>query len=265
MICNNCYKEGHFYKDCDKPLMSFGLCCYKKIDNEYKFLMVSRRNTFTYIEFLRGLYDILDVDYVQNMFNKMNTEEKKSILENNFKFLWENLWLKNTNSNRKNKTEFYKGIIKFNILKNGFYRDNKFYDLNYYINNSITDYKEPEWYFPKGKKDKNETELEASLREFIEETNCKKENIKINEDIKFEEIHMGSNNKNYKTTLYFSEYIGKNPHQIIYNFNNHIKNDFQKIEIGNIRWVSIDELKTYFRKYEKSKIELVNKINELLN
>ena len=31
-VCNNCFKKGHFYKDCDKPLMSYGLCCYKKIE-----------------------------------------------------------------------------------------------------------------------------------------------------------------------------------------------------------------------------------------
>lgn len=264
MSCNNCFKIGHFYKDCDKPLMSFGLCCYKKTDNEYKFLMVSRRNTFTYIEFLRGLYDILDIEYVQNMFNRMNTEEKKSILKYDFKYLWENLWLKNIN-NRKNKTEFYKGIIKFNILKNGFYKDKKLYNLKYYVDNSKTDYIDPEWYFPKGKKDNNETEIEASLREFIEETNCKKENIKINENIKLEELHTGSNNKDYKTILYFAEYIGNDPDKIIINFNKETKNDFQKIEIGDIKWISIEELKKYFRNYEKSKIELVNKISELIN
>lgn len=259
MICNNCFKEGHFYKDCDEPLMSFGLCCYKKIKDEYKFLMVSRRNTFTYIEFLRGLYDILDIEYIQNMFNKMNTEEKKNILTKNFKVLWENIWLTNVN-NRKNKTEFYKGIIKFNILKNGFYKDNVLYDLNYYVDNSVTDYKDPEWYFPKGKKDKHETEIEASLREFIEETNIDEKNISIDKNVKLEETHIGSNNKKYKTILYLSQYKNDDYNNIVENFNNGIKNSFQKIEIGNIQWISLDELKKYFRKYEKSKIELINQI-----
>lgn len=259
MICNNCFKEGHFYKDCNEPLMSFGLCCYKKIEDEYKFLMVSRRNTFTYIEFLRGLYDILDIEYIQNMFNKMNTEEKNNILTKNFKVLWENIWLTNVN-NRKNKTEFYKGIIKFNILKNGFYKDNQLYNLNYYVENSVTDYKDPEWYFPKGKKDKNETEIEASLREFIEETNIQKEKIHIDPEVKLEEVHIGSNNKKYKTILYLSEYKDDDYKYIIDEFKKGNKNNFQKIEIGNIKWVSLDELKKYFRKYEKSKIELINQI-----
>lgn len=262
MICNNCFKEGHFYKDCDEPLMSFGLCCYKKVENNYKFLMVSRRHTYTYIEFLRGLYDILDIEYIQNMFNKMNLNEKKNILENNFKYLWEKIWLTNIN-NRKNKTEFYKGIIKFNILKNGFYNNNKFYNLNYYVENSKTEYKDPEWYFPKGKKEKEENEINASLREFIEETNISKEKINIREDIKLEEIHIGSNNKKYKTILYLCEYKENDYLDIVNNFNNNIKNNFQKIEIGNIKWISLKELKTYFRNYEKSKIELINQINNI--
>ena len=61
MICNNCYKEGHYYRNCDQPLLSYGLCCFKKVNDKFNFLMVKRRNTYTYIEFLRGIYDILDL------------------------------------------------------------------------------------------------------------------------------------------------------------------------------------------------------------
>lgn len=261
MICNNCYKEGHFYKDCEKPLMSYGICCYKKINNKYIFLMVSRRNTYTYIEFLRGLYDILDEEYIQNMFDKMNKSEKNDILNTDFKTLWEKLWISNIN-NKRNKTEFYKGIIKFNILKNGFSYNNKLYNLENYINNCKTDYEEPEWYFPKGKKNQDETELKASIREFEEETNIKYENIEIKNNIKFEETHIGSNNKKYKTILFYAEYKKNDYNEIVKNFNKELKNNFQKVEIGDIKWISLTELKKYFRNYEKSKLELINKIIE---
>jgi len=265
MICNNCYKEGHYYRNCDQPLLSYGLCCFKKIDDNIKFLMVKRRNTYTYIEFLRGMYDILDIDYLQKMFTKMSIDEKKKILDKDFKTLWNDLWL--IENNLKNKNEFYKGIIKFNILKNGYYNDKekKEISLKYLIDNSEKNYKMEEWYFPKGKKEilinEVETDIETSLREFCEETNIDKELIKIHENKILEELHLGSNNKYYKTIFYLSEYLSDDLNDVINKFKN-FKSSFQKTEIGNIKWIDISELKNYFRDYEKSKYELIEKIKE---
>lgn len=259
LVCNNCFKIGHFYKDCDKPLMSYGLCCYKKVEDEYYFLMVLRRNTFTYIEFLRGLYDILDYDYLKNLFNKMSNEEKEKIKTENYKNLWNDIWMIEDNTRIKNKTEFYKGIIKFNILKNGFYHDDKKYSLDNFINDSNNKYDNAEWYFPKGKKNKGETDKETSLREFIEETNISKEKIRIS-DKNFNEIHLGSNGKEYKTIFYLAEYINDDYKKITEDFYNGVKNEYQRLEIGNMKWISLTELKNYFRKYEETKKELINQL-----
>ena len=264
MICNNCYKEGHYYRNCDQPLLSYGLCCFKKIDENIKFLMVKRRNTYTYIEFLRGMYNILDLKYLQKMFTKMSIVEKKKILENDFKTLWNDLWL--IENNLKNKNEFYKGIIKFNILKNGYLNDNAIMvSLKYLIENSKKNYIMEEWYFPKGKKEillnNIETDIEASLREFCEETNIEKKLIKIHKKKILEELHLGSNNKYYKTIFYLSEYLSDDLNIVINKFKN-FKSTFQATEIGNIKWIDIKDLKDYFRDYEQSKFELIEKIKE---
>jgi 8-oxo-dGTP pyrophosphatase MutT (NUDIX family) len=265
MICNNCYKEGHYYRNCDEPLLSYGLCCFKKVDDNIKFLMVKRRNTYTYIEFLRGMYDILDLEYLQKMFTKMSIDEKKNILNKDFKTLWNDLWL--IENNLKNKNEFYKGIIKFNVLKNGYYNDDGkiIVSLKYLIDNSEKNYKMEEWYFPKGKKEmlinSVESDIETSLREFCEETNIDKKLIKIHENKILEELHLGSNNKYYKTIFYLSEYLSDDLNEVINKFQN-FKSSFQKTEIGNIKWIDISELNNYFRDYEKSKYELIEKIKE---
>jgi len=259
MICSNCFNEGHFYRNCDKPLLSYGLCCYKKIENEeIRFLMVKRRNTYTYIEFLRGIYHICDEKYLQSMFSKMSQLEKENILLLDFKSLWNNLWL--VDNNLKNKNEFYKGIIKFNILKNGFYNQKKFISLKYLIDNSTKNYKMEEWYFPKGKKElhKNiiETDIETGLREFCEETNIIPTSISINENQILEELHKGSNNKFYKTRFFLSEYLNNDYQRVIEQFKNS-KSSFQKTEIGDIKWIKLSNLKNYFRDYEDSKMVLI--------
>ena len=125
-----------------------------------------------------------------------------------------------------------------------------------------------EWYFPKGKKEnimKNvETDIETSLREFCEETNINKDLIKIYEKKILEELHLGSNNKYYKTIFYLSEYLSDDINDVINKFQN-FKSSFQKTEIGNIKWIDISELKNYFRDYEKSKFELIEKIKKIKN
>jgi 8-oxo-dGTP pyrophosphatase MutT (NUDIX family) len=211
------------------------------------------------------MYDILDETYLQKMFTKMSIVEKEKILSNDFKTLWNKLWL--IESNTKNKNEFYKGIIKFNILKNGYLNDNKtMISLKYLIENSKKSYKMEEWYFPKGKKEilshRTETNIETSLREFCEETNIEKKLIKIHEDKILEELHLGSNNKYYKTIFYLSEYLSNDLNNVIYKFKN-FKSSFQETEIGNIKWVDLKDLKNYFRDYEYSKFELISKIEKI--
>lgn len=260
IICNNCFKAGHFYKNCDKPLTSYGICCYKKIEDNYFFLMVLRRNTYTYIEFIRGIYDLLNIDYLKILFEKMTNTEKENIMKYDFKYLWNKLWLiDDLKTKINNKNEFYKGIIKFNILKNGFYNNNHFYDLKYFINNSNSKFNNSEWFFPKGKKNINETNIDAAKREFFEETNIEINKINVFENKRFEEIHTGSNGKKYKTIFYLSEYINDDYKTITNNFDNN-KTTNQMMEIKDIKWIELDKLKSFFRNYENSKVDLIQKI-----
>ncbi len=58
MICNNCGKTGHIYRNCPYPKLSCGVILFKKINNETKVLMVQKKDTFCYIDFLRGKYNL---------------------------------------------------------------------------------------------------------------------------------------------------------------------------------------------------------------
>ena len=194
--CNNCGKTDHTFKNCPDPITSYGLICMnfnehnmtttknisrkdvlKEIDDNIKYLMIMRRNSFTYIEFMRAKYDLLEPDYIQTLFDHMTMYERELVMKNKFNYLWNTLWniKKNGMTNPKNKSDFYKGIIKFNILQNGFYneKDGKFYSMKYFVENSKKHYKYPEWYFPKGRKNQFESNINCAKREFIEETDIR--------------------------------------------------------------------------------------------
>ena len=280
--CNNCGKTDHTFKNCPDPITSYGLICMnynsnniksikgksrrrllKKIDGSIKYLMIMKRNSFTYIEFMRAKYDLLDPDYIQTLFNHMTMYERELVLKNKFNYLWNNLWniKKHGMTNPKNKSDFYKGIIKFNILQNGFYnqKTGKHYSMKYFIDNSTKNYKYPEWYFPKGRKNQYESNINCAKREFIEETDINYGEFKVLHDIeKYEETHKGTNDVNYRTVFYAARYDKDN----LQVFNSKNKNKFQKQEIGDVKWMTINEMLPMFREYEQTKINMIKKLHK---
>lgn len=278
IYCNNCGKETHTFKNCPEPITSYGLVCFhlnkkynikgkknnlKYINDNIKYLMIRKRNSFAYIEFMRAKYDLLEPEYIQNLFNHMTIYERELITRNKFNYLWNNLWCikKNGMTNPKNKSDFYKGIIKFNILLNGYVceTDGEFYSTDKFVKNCNKHYKYPEWYFPKGRRNQYESNINCAKREFIEETNMKYNDFDILHNLeKYEEIHTGTNNVEYRTIFYPARYY----HEYRPEFVSRNKNKFQKQEIGDVKWLSLKELLEMFRDYEVEKIAMIRKFHK---
>ena len=56
--CNNCGKNGHLYHQCKVPITSFGVISFRFKEGELQYLMICRKNTLGYIDFMRGKYSI---------------------------------------------------------------------------------------------------------------------------------------------------------------------------------------------------------------
>jgi hypothetical protein len=54
--CNNCGKQGHLYHQCKMPITSIGLITFRIYNDEIQYLMICRKDTLGYIDFLRGKY-----------------------------------------------------------------------------------------------------------------------------------------------------------------------------------------------------------------
>ena len=68
---------------------------------------------------------------------------------------------------------------------------------------------EPEWGFPKGRRNYHEKDISCALREFEEETGYKRTDLSIMQNIQpVEEIFTGSNYKSYKHK-YFIAYMSE--------------------------------------------------------
>jgi 8-oxo-dGTP pyrophosphatase MutT (NUDIX family) len=238
IYCRNCGKRGHKYKDCLYPRLSYGIVLFNDKD---EIVMIERKDSISYIEFLRGKYKIEDSEYIQLLFNRMSVLEKDVILNNNFNILWNNLWYSNISS----KKDYLRSYNKFILL-----------DLKNYINNSTINYLNNEWEIPKGRRNLNETDIECAKREFQEETNIAQNDYDLLKNIEpFEEEYIGSNNIVYKNIYY----IGKIK---VNNYNLYIdkQNRDQVSEIRSIKWFSIIDCLTRIRDYSDYKLNVVDKI-----
>ena len=58
--------------------MSYGIILYDNTDkSNIKIVMIERKNTISFIEFLRGKYNIDNENYIQKLFDRMNITEKE--------------------------------------------------------------------------------------------------------------------------------------------------------------------------------------------
>ena len=69
-FCNNCGKQGHLYVQCKKPIISSGIIAFRNNENNsgYVYLMICRKDSLGYIDFLRGKYPLYNKDYILTLF-----------------------------------------------------------------------------------------------------------------------------------------------------------------------------------------------------
>lgn len=297
IYCCNCGNIGHSYNNCLEPLTSYGLICFKKnkkLRNDkfdlynYKVLLVRRKHTIGYVEFLRGKYFENDDIYITKLINLMTYDEKnKLLIINDFDLLRDDLGMSRNFKNNFKEYDYAK--LKFNKIKD---------KLEYLIENSNKVWDEPEWGLPKGRRNNKETDIECAIREFIEETGIKKKNIIIFKNVKpLEEVYVGINNIKYKHVYFFSilndtddnqNDIDDNQNDIddeqndIDDDQNDIDNDEknndeydnipldesnlqQLLEISKVHWYKFNDIKNLIRYYYASKMNVIQKGFQLIN
>ena len=196
----------------------------KKIENV---LLVQKRCTYSYIEFILGKYDKNNKVEMIDKFNKMTIQEKMIISSLEFEWMWYNMFMV------KDKDTFY--CRSFGRFYKCFLNNPKL--LRYILSQS---YKNGDliWEPPKGRLNKNESHIECAIREVYEETKIRSDMYKIISNKKVKK-QINTNNTKYIMTYYTA--IMKSPLK-----NNSILNIFDRQknrEICNILWIDIKKIR----------------------
>ena len=252
-VCNNCGKSGHLFNQCKLPIISYGIILFRSSSRGLEYLMIRRKNSFGYIDFIRGKYSPYNIHFLQNIINEMSVVEKDMILSTSFENLWKQMW--GTIQNTQFKNEENASYKKMELLKNGVTINDNTITLKEIVENSSTNWTETEWEFPKGRRNGKEKDIDCAMREFEEETGIPQSKIKIIENIlPFEEIFIGSNHKSYKHK-YFLAYMDENEELL---------ENFQISEVSKLEWKTIDECLASIRPYNLEKIKIISNINKVL-
>jgi hypothetical protein len=297
LFCINCGKTNHKYNNCNDPITSYGLICYYGD----KIVLVRRKYTFAYIDFIMGKYDVNNIKYLTLLFSRMTRKEIDNILKKlDFDLLRDSIGL--NNYTRYHKQEYENSKLKFAYIKNLHIiedicyiidqifgtefinilisnneyklKNNEFKVSKELINkikkliNTKKIYDEPEWELPKGKRNDKESNINTAIREFVEESNLT--NIIVYKNIiPLEEELTAISNNRYKYVYYLSRLKNISTENInidkniILPVNN--ENTVQSREISMVGLISIDSIENYLRHYQVEKKKVIYKSYQIFN
>ena len=225
--CSNCNKLGHYFRDCREPVTSYGIIAFRVNDptntlepnvlnnicdseslncmntDKIEFLLIQRKDTLGYIEFMRGKYNLTNTEYIQSLFNQMTVNELERIISIDFETLWNSLWYYQVL--KQYKQEYDNALEKYELLKLGGNDENPFPKLSEYIEKARREWTTPEWGFPKGRRSLRESEITCALREFTEETGLDESQCVIIKNLlPIEENFLGGNRIQYRHRYYLA-------------------------------------------------------------
>lgn len=207
--------------------MSYGVIAVKFVEGAPHYLLVRRRDSISYVEFLRGKYKLDNPDYIALLINGMTVAERQRLLSGNFDSLWETLW--NSQNTRQFRNECEIARRMYTAIKNTGDIHGRL--LVQYVEHAVTTWGEPEWGFPKGRRAVREAELSCALREFGEETGLLSSVVHIVEDESPQiEEYTGTNGIRYKQVYYIGSCASNNVAEI------QPTNRVMSREIGDIGW-----------------------------
>ena len=245
IFCNNCGKYGHLFYICKIPITSIGIIVFRKVGEEYQYLMIRRKDTLGYVDFTRGKFLVTQKQCILNMLIQMTIAEKDILLKK-----YHQVKSGNTNGVKDKILDLIHGTEG---------EGGEFYDLKTLIeeSKSIYDWKDPEWGFPKGRRNANECDYDCAVREFSEETGYPSGILNnLRNIVPFEETFTGSNYNSYRHKYYLMF--------VSYEDSVMVNHKYQKAEVSELAWFPLKTCMDNIRPYNLEKKRLIQSVENCL-
>ena len=265
--CTNCGLSGHVFRNCLSPVTSYGIIAVRYQDDTHltslfsrsntvsngndtiQFLMIQRKDSLSFVEFIRGKYHIQDEAYIGKLLRGMTQKEQQLIATKSFPELWFEVWGESS-SVRSHRADYESSERRYAQISDR---------LAVLLQENPSKWAEPEWGFPKGRRNPYETDIGCAIREFQEETGLSTTDFTIlHNTYSISETFFGSNQVHYCHKYYIA--VCHKSIEVVMNMNN-----FHMIrEVGNIRWCSLDEATSKIRPDNVEKREILLKAGKIM-
>lgn len=222
--------------------------------------MIQRKDSLSFMEFIRGKYDMHDVTYISQLLSHMTMSERSLLMQSSFNDLWNHVWYQAFLP--RHTQEYYEARNKFESLVKGFTSSATYVNLERLIRSTRSEFNEPEWGFPKGRRRLREEDLDCAVREFCEETGFRKEDLRICKEIKeFSEVFYGTNAILYSHVYFCAEMIGNSSKAIVVDPNN----INQAREVRQIAWFTADQVMKRIREHNRERKALFSSAHSIVS
>ena len=265
--CTNCGLTGHAFRNCMAPVTSYGLIAVKYTncniyDNVYsksntlsncfdaiQFLLIQRKDSLAYVEFIRGKYNPDDDEYIGRLLRGMTIKEHQNLITCTFDELWKGVWGE-ASPVKTHKNDYETSDKKFALIHE---------KIGKLVETNPTKWDEPEWGFPKGRRNPHESDLSCAIREFQEETTLLRNDFTVLQNINpISETFFGSNQVHYCHKYYIA--ICPAELEVVMN----MANPHMAREIGNIKWCTLDDAISKIRPDNVEKREILLKAGKIM-
>lgn len=267
LYCTNCGQSGHVFRNCLSPVTSYGMIAIRYLDDSVhqslfsssttgtppssslQFLMIRRKDSLSFIEFIRGKFSYMDEEYIIKLLRNMTQDEQKRILTSSFSELWYQIWgeASSVKTHKNNYEASERRFLQISEI------------LPRLVKENPSPWSEPEWGFPKGRRNPHESDLHCAIREFQEETGLKRHEFQVLQNThSISETFFGSNHVHYCHKYYLAICSPHTQAQL------HTHSLHMTREIGDIQWYSLDEAISKIRPDNVEKREILLKAGKIM-
>jgi 8-oxo-dGTP pyrophosphatase MutT (NUDIX family) len=277
--CTNCGETGHQQRSCVAPVSSYGVILFRIKDPKWnpleklaeqellqtvvpikdiQFCLIQRKDSIGFIEIVRGKYKLTDIDYIREQISGMTESERDLLKTNTLDVLWKHVW---GEENRHYKQDLDTSREKFQTLKTGIIcsKTNKIITLDGLLNEIPCQWNTPEWGFPKGRRNRFESDFDCAVRETREETGLNRSDFHILNNLKPIRENFFGNNNVYYSHVYYLAWC-----QHSTNLKMNADNLLMRQEIGNIGWYSLEECLQLIRPTNIEKKQILLQASHIL-
>jgi 8-oxo-dGTP pyrophosphatase MutT (NUDIX family) len=276
-ICTNCGGSGHQFRGCIAPVTSYGVIMVRPqkgfdvaaalasnpglvtgMENQpLEFLLIQRRDSLGFIELMRGKYKANDIEYIRLHLSGITNEEREKYRKGPFEELWNGMWGLDHSHLYKNEYEIARakwGQIHTEVVDSA----GKTWNIHSILETVGDAPTTPEWGFPKGRRDAQESDYVCAMREMYEETGVYENQVIPIQNLEpLVESFFGSNHVHY-CHKYFVVWV---PPDVLVEFTP--ENDHMRREIGDIRWFPLNQALSHLRSDNIEKREVLLKAASL--